>query len=98
MEQLRVPPGGDRLSREELKETLWYDRFAEIDTDRNGMIDRREFEAFLWRESGKRHPPRKSNAATARTSPPAGMVKVGRLMVQFFKTDSTSRPWFAAAK
>ncbi len=25
---------------------------------------------------------------------PSGMEKVGRLMLQFFKTDSTARPWF----
>jgi hypothetical protein len=29
---------------------------------------------------------------------PSGMDKVGRLMLQFFKTDSTSRPWFVAAQ
>jgi Ca2+-binding EF-hand superfamily protein len=42
-----------RLTKEELKGTPLYDRFAEIDTDKNGQIDRREFEAFLERESAK---------------------------------------------
>jgi Ca2+-binding EF-hand superfamily protein len=36
-----------------LKGTPLYDRFAEIDTDKSGQIDRREFEAFLERESAK---------------------------------------------
>jgi Ca2+-binding EF-hand superfamily protein len=43
-----------RLTKEELKGTPLYDRFAEIDTDGNGMIDRREFEAFLKRENAKK--------------------------------------------
>jgi Ca2+-binding EF-hand superfamily protein len=43
-----------RLTKEELKGTPLYDRFAEIDTDGNGMIDRREFEAFLERENAKK--------------------------------------------
>ncbi len=43
-----------RLSREEVKGTRWFDRFDEIDTDRNGLIDRREFEAFLKRENEKK--------------------------------------------
>jgi Ca2+-binding EF-hand superfamily protein len=43
-----------RLTKEELKGTPLYARFAEIDTDGNGMIDRREFEAFLERENAKR--------------------------------------------
>jgi Ca2+-binding EF-hand superfamily protein len=43
-----------RLTKEELKGTPLYERFAEIDTDGNGMIDRREFEAFLERENAKR--------------------------------------------
>lgn len=42
-----------RLTKEELKGTPLYDRFAEIDTDKSGQIDRREFEAFLERESAK---------------------------------------------
>ena len=42
-----------RLSKDELKGTPLYDRFAEIDTDRNGSIDRAEFEAFLERENAK---------------------------------------------
>jgi len=42
-----------RLTKEELKGTPLYERFAEIDTDGNGMIDRREFEAFLERERAK---------------------------------------------
>jgi Ca2+-binding EF-hand superfamily protein len=42
-----------RLTKEELKGTPLYDRFAEIDTDKSGQIDRREFEAFLDRESAK---------------------------------------------
>ena len=54
-----------RLSRDELKGTPWYNRFAEIDTDKNGQIDRREFEAFLERErektitNDKKTPPKK---------------------------------------
>jgi len=48
-----------RLTREELKGTRWFDRFDEIDTDRNGMIDRTEFEAFLRRESAKKAPAEK---------------------------------------
>jgi len=43
-----------RLTRAELKGTPWFDRFDEIDTDRNGQIDRREFEASLRRESEKK--------------------------------------------
>jgi Ca2+-binding EF-hand superfamily protein len=39
-----------RLTPDELKGTPWAARFAEIDTDRNGYIDRREFENFLRRE------------------------------------------------
>jgi Ca2+-binding EF-hand superfamily protein len=42
-----------RLTKEELKGTPLYERFAEIDTDGNGMIDRREFEAFLARDRAK---------------------------------------------
>jgi Ca2+-binding EF-hand superfamily protein len=43
-----------RLTKEELKGTPLYDRFAQIDTDGNGMIDRREFEAFFERENAKK--------------------------------------------
>ncbi len=39
-----------RLTPDELKGTPWADRFAEIDTDGNGTIDRREFEAFLKKQ------------------------------------------------
>jgi Ca2+-binding EF-hand superfamily protein len=42
-----------RLTKEELKGTPLYARFAEIDTDKSGQIDRREFEVFLERESAK---------------------------------------------
>ena len=42
-----------RLTKDELKGTPLYARFAEIDTDSSGQIDRREFEAFLERESAK---------------------------------------------
>jgi Ca2+-binding EF-hand superfamily protein len=42
-----------RLTKEELMGTPLYARFAEIDTDKSGQIDRREFEAFLERESAK---------------------------------------------
>ena len=40
-----------RLTRAELKGTPYYDRFAEIDTDNSGAIDRAEFEAFVEREA-----------------------------------------------
>ncbi len=43
-----------RLSREELAGTPYQARFAEIDTDNSGMIDRREFESFLKREATKK--------------------------------------------
>jgi Ca2+-binding EF-hand superfamily protein len=36
-----------RLTRDELKGTPWEKRFDEIDTDKSGQIDRREFEQFL---------------------------------------------------
>jgi Ca2+-binding EF-hand superfamily protein len=36
-----------RLTPAELKGTPWAARFAEIDTDGNGSISRREFETFL---------------------------------------------------
>jgi EF-hand domain pair/EF-hand domain/EF hand len=42
-----------RLNRDELKGTPWAARFAEIDTDGNGYIDRREFESFLRREAAR---------------------------------------------
>ena len=42
-----------RLTPDELKGTPWAARFAEIDTDGNGSIDRREFESFLRREAAK---------------------------------------------
>jgi Ca2+-binding EF-hand superfamily protein len=42
-----------RLSREELRGTPFAARFAEIDADGNGSIDRREFERFLQREAKK---------------------------------------------
>jgi Ca2+-binding EF-hand superfamily protein len=43
-----------RLTKSELKGTPLYERFAEIDTDRNGSIDRAEFAAFLERENAKK--------------------------------------------
>ena len=36
-----------RLTRDELKGTPWEARFAELDTDGNGYIDRREWDAFF---------------------------------------------------
>jgi Ca2+-binding EF-hand superfamily protein len=42
-----------RLTKDELKGTPFYDRFAEIDTNKDGKIDRREFEAFQQREAAK---------------------------------------------
>jgi Ca2+-binding EF-hand superfamily protein len=42
-----------RLAPDELKGTPWAARFAEIDTDKSGYIDRREFERFLRREAAK---------------------------------------------
>jgi Ca2+-binding EF-hand superfamily protein len=66
----RRPPGGDgtdatdfdaldknadgRLSRDELRGTPWFGRFAEIDADRSGRLDRREFESFLERAAKKK--------------------------------------------
>jgi len=38
-----------RLSRDELRDTPFAARFDEIDADRSGQIDRREFESFLKR-------------------------------------------------
>jgi Ca2+-binding EF-hand superfamily protein len=43
-----------RLTPDELKGTPWAARFAEIDTDGNGYIDRREFERFLRKEREKK--------------------------------------------
>lgn len=42
-----------RLSRAELTGTPWLARFAEIDADNSGNIDRREFEAFLKKQAAK---------------------------------------------
>ena len=42
-----------RLSRAELRGTPFAERFAEIDADGSGAIDRREFERFLKREPKK---------------------------------------------
>jgi Ca2+-binding EF-hand superfamily protein len=42
-----------RLSRDELRGTPWLSRFAEIDADRSGGLDRREFESFLARQAKK---------------------------------------------
>jgi Ca2+-binding EF-hand superfamily protein len=42
-----------RLSREELAGTPYAARFAEIDADNSGLIDRREFERFLKNETKK---------------------------------------------
>jgi Ca2+-binding EF-hand superfamily protein len=40
-----------RLTPEELKGTPYASRFQEIDTNRDGQIDRAEFEAFLARQA-----------------------------------------------
>jgi Ca2+-binding EF-hand superfamily protein len=43
-----------RLSKEELKGTPWLAKFAEIDTNGDGLIDRREFEAYLRKTMEKK--------------------------------------------
>ncbi len=43
-----------RLTPDELKGTPLAARFAEIDTDGNGSIDRRKFENFVRREAAKK--------------------------------------------
>jgi Ca2+-binding EF-hand superfamily protein len=42
-----------RLTAEELRGTPYFARFSEIDTDRSGRVDRREFENYLKRETKK---------------------------------------------
>src|SRR5205085_11520851 len=42
-----------RLTLDELKGTPYAARFAEIDTDSNGYIDRRELDAFLRKAAAK---------------------------------------------
>jgi Ca2+-binding EF-hand superfamily protein len=42
-----------RLTREELRGTPFFARFDEIDTDRSGMIDRREFEKYQKAQASK---------------------------------------------
>ena len=42
-----------RLTPDELKGTPYFARFAEIDADGNGYIDRREFKNFLRKEAAK---------------------------------------------
>ena len=43
-----------RLTKEELKGTPWLARFAEIDTNADGQIDRREWEAYLRKSAEKK--------------------------------------------
>ena len=43
-----------RLSKEELKGTPWLARFAEIDANGDGQIDRREWEAYLRKGTEKK--------------------------------------------
>ncbi len=43
-----------RLTKDELKGTPWLARFAEIDTNGDGQIDRREFEAYLRKSADKK--------------------------------------------
>jgi len=43
-----------RLTRDELKGSPLLQRFNEIDTNRDGQIDRREFEAFLRKEEERK--------------------------------------------
>ena len=43
-----------RLTSEELKGTPWFARFAEIDANGDGRIDRREFEAYLRKTAEKK--------------------------------------------
>jgi Ca2+-binding EF-hand superfamily protein len=43
-----------RLTPEELQKTPYADRFEEMDTNRDGKIDRKEFEAFFKKEAAKR--------------------------------------------
>ena len=43
-----------RLTKEELKGTPWLARFAEIDANGDGRIDRREWEAYLRKAAEKK--------------------------------------------
>jgi Ca2+-binding EF-hand superfamily protein len=43
-----------RLSKEELSKTPFANRFDEMDTNKDGKIDRKEFEAFFKREAEKK--------------------------------------------
>ena len=43
-----------RLTKEELKGTPWLAHFAEIDTNGDGQIDRREWEAYLRKTAEKK--------------------------------------------
>jgi Ca2+-binding EF-hand superfamily protein len=59
--QLRIPDfdGFDldadgRLSREELNKTPFGGRFDEMDTNKDGTVDRKEFEGFFKREAEKK--------------------------------------------
>jgi Ca2+-binding EF-hand superfamily protein len=42
-----------RLTRDELRGTVWADLFDQIDTNKDGKIDRKEFEAYLKKEAEK---------------------------------------------
>src|SRR5436305_1094404 len=45
-----------RLTRDELKGTPWADRFDDIDANKDGKIDRKEFEAYLKRQEERKKP------------------------------------------
>ncbi len=45
-----------RLTRDELKGTPYADKFDEIDTNKDGKIDKKEFAAYLKKQSEKKSP------------------------------------------
>jgi Ca2+-binding EF-hand superfamily protein len=45
-----------RLTRDELKGTPFFDKFDEIDTNKDGKIDKKEFAAYLKKQAEKKSP------------------------------------------
>ena len=45
-----------RLTRDELKGTPYADKFEEIDTNKDGKIDKKEFAAYLKKQAEKKSP------------------------------------------